>query len=201
MKKIVVFLFAAFFVVVAEGHTESLQLGLVAGGDVVMADIEALKSESFGTLGVGGGFELSKGEYKIGNAVLALRNDQAVPGLRFGLGFKTYFGQVDEEGNAYHGTLTSLCFLGEIGYELTRSLNPVNIPVELYGGLCIAPTALCFNDTTQYQEYRGGLRFYLLENAFVSVELMYRRINFNDTAHGDWTRDDAILTGGVTLRF
>jgi hypothetical protein len=201
MKKIVVFFGIVFCVMTGNAFSESYQFGLSANGNVVMANFEMLNKRSFGTIAAGGVLSLARGDYTIGEAMLALRNDQLLPGLRYGLGFKALYGKVDEEGGAYHGMLSALGFLGEVAYELNGSINPINIPVEAYAGLCFAPSSLCVDDTEKYQEYKGGLRFYLLESAFISAELKYRRIDFHDTVHGNWGRDDTFVTGGLTLRF
>lgn len=199
MKKIAIIV-SVFLCMSVSAFSETLQFGIVANGDVVVADAEVQSKQTFGIIAGGGGVSFANGEYTIGEGMVALRSDRLLPGLRYGLGFKGYFGNVDEEGGAYDGTLAALGFLLEVDYELTSAFNPVEVPIEAYVAASFSPSSLCFEDTEKYQEYKGGLRFYLLESAYISVECKYRKINFKDTDHGEWDRDDTIVTAGLTLK-
>ncbi|MBU1170437.1 MAG: hypothetical protein KKD44_12810 [Proteobacteria bacterium] len=199
MKKIAISV-VVFLCLSGNAFSETLQFGIVASGDVVVANVEVQSRQTYGILAGGGGISFANGDYTIGEAMVALRSDRLLPGLRYGLGFKGYYGSVDEEGGNYDGIFAALGFMVDVDYELTSAFNPVEVPIEAYVGLCYAPSPLVLEDTEQYQEYKGGLRFYLLESAFISVECKYRKFNFKDTDHGEWDRDDTIVTAGLTLR-
>lgn len=180
--------------------SETVQFGILANGDVVMAHGEFQAKQTFGTIAAGGALAYADGDYTIGEGMVALRSDRLVPGLRYGLGFKGYFGEVDDEGGSYDGTFAALGFLLELNYELTKAFNPVEVPVEAYVTACFVPSSLAFEDTDQYQEYKAGFRFHLLESAFVAIEGIYRKFDFRNTTRGEWDRDDTIVTAGLTLR-
>ncbi|GAB6097850.1 hypothetical protein JCM14469_41040 [Desulfatiferula olefinivorans] len=184
----------------AGAYSQTVQFGILANGDVVMGQGEFQSKQTFGTIAAGGALAYANGDYTIGEGMVALRSDRLVPGLRYGLGFKGYFGEVDDERGADDGTFAALGFLLEVNYELTQAFNPVEVPVEAYATACYAPSSLAFEDTDQYQEYKGGFRFHLLESAFVSIECLYRKFDFRNTRRGEWDRDDTIVTAGLTLR-
>lgn len=199
MKKIILLL-TVFLMVGVNASSEALQFGILANGDAVMAHVEAQTKQTFGTIAAGGGLSYANGDYTIGEGMVALRSERLLPGFRYGLGFKGFYGKVDEEGGSYDGIFAALGFLIEVNYEITSAFNPVEVPVETFATLCYAPSSLAFEDTDQYQEYKVGLRFHLLESAYVSVEGMYRKFDFENRRHGKWDRDDTIVSAGLTLR-
>lgn len=200
MKKISVFVIFVFFVLAGNAFSQGVQLGLTAGTDVVTGQIEVQNKQEYGILAFGGGVAYSDSDYVIGDALVALKSDQLLPGFKYGLGFKGLYGEVDEEDGRYDGKLAALGFLAGVDYELTSAFNPVEVPIEVYGEICFAPGSLSFEDTEKYQEYKAGFRFYVLESAFILVECKYRDIEFYDSANGDWSRDDTIFSAGITLR-
>lgn len=180
--------------------SETFQFGIVANGDVVVTNVEFQTKQTFGIIATGGAVSYDSDDYTIGEAMIALRSDRLLPGLQYGLGFKGFYGKVEEEDGDYDDTLAAVSFLVDVDYELTSAFNPVEVPIVAYAGLCFSPSSLSFEDTDKYQEYKGGLRFHLLESAFISLECKYRKIDFEDSTRGDWDRDDTIVTAGLTLR-
>jgi hypothetical protein len=202
MKKIAL-LFTGVFLLTfsSSAFADNVQLWLMANGDTVAFNMEYQFKKDFGSFAAGGGIEYARGDYTIGEGIIALRRDQLVPGVRFGLGFKGYVGRTDSEDESESGNIAALAFLIEGAYELTSSLNPVPLPVEAYGAVSFSPSSLSFDETESLQEYKGGVRFYLIESAFLFIECKYRKIEFEESGNGEWDRDDTILAGGVTLRF
>lgn len=200
MKKIGIIIVLIICLSQSSAFCESYQFGVVASGDSVRADFEVQTKQTYGIIAAGGAFSYSSDEYKIGEGLIALRSDRFLPGLQYGLGFKGFYGKVEEEDSNYKGTLAAIGFLVDMDYELTSAFNPVEIPIVAYAGICFSPSPLSFDDTDKYQEYRGGLRFHLLESAYISVECKYRKFHFNDSTRGDWERSDTIFMAGLSLR-
>lgn len=200
MKKIITII--SLLVCLAPGFafSESVQFGIVASGDLVEASFEYQSKQTYGIIATGGSFTYSSNEYTIGEGFIALRSDRLLPGLQYGLGFKGLYGEVEQKHSDYEATLASIGFMVDVDYELTAAFNPVEVPIVAFAGLCFSPSPLSFQDTEKYQEYKGGLRFHLLESAYISVECKYRQFNFEDTSRGDWERDDTIFTAGLSLR-
>ncbi len=201
MKKITVLAGFILFLSCPYVFADNIQLGLMASGDAVMANFEFQGKRDFGIIAAGAAIDYARGEYTLGEGLVAFRSDQLMPGLKFGLGFKGYLGQVDSESDGNRGNVSAIAFLIEGSYELTASLNPVPVPVEAFGAVSYAPSSLSFDETESLQEYKGGLRLYLIENAYLSIECKYRKIEFEESGDATWDRDDTILSGGVTLKF
>lgn len=201
MKKTAIIAGLMALVFSSTAFCESVQIGLSAGNDAVMASVELQKEQDFGIIAAGVTMDYVRDEYNLWEGLLAFRKDELVPGVKFGLGFKGYLGEVDSENGATEGKLSALAFLFEGAVELTSAMNPATIPVEAFGAVSYAPPSLSFDETESVQEYRGGLRFYLLRNAFFSIEVKHRILEFEERGLGEWERDDTILSGGVTLKF
>ncbi len=201
MKKIFLLPMFGFLFFSTYASAETVQLGLMANGDSVMGHVEFQVKQDLGIVAAGGGIDYARGEYTVGYGLVAFRSDQLLPGLKFGLGFKGYLGRVDAEEGEMEGNVSSLAFLIESSYELTASINPAPVPVEVYGGVSFSPSSLSFDETESLQEYQAGLRFYLMKNAYLFIEGRYREIEFEERDTGEWDRDDATLSGGVTLKF
>jgi hypothetical protein len=199
MKKIAL-IWMVLLVCSGNVFADSLQVGVTASGDTVVGNVEYQKQQSYGIIAVGGGLAYSKNDYTIGEGLVALRSDRLLPGLRYGLGFKGLYGNVDEEYGRWDGTLAAVGFQLDVEYELSPSINPIQIPIEVYTGGCVAPKPLAFQDTEKYFDYKVGVRFYLLESAYVSVEGKYRKMYFEDNTHGEWDRDDTMVVAGLSLR-
>lgn len=200
MKKIGIITTLIICIQASMAFCETFQFGVIASNDVVEASVEVQSKQTYGIIAVGGAASYSNDEYTIGEALIALRSDRLLPGLQYGLGFKGFYGNVQEEHSDYEGTLAAVGFLLDVDYELTAAFNPVEVPIVAYAGICFAPAPLAFDDTDKYQEYKGGLRFHLLESAFISVECKYRKVDFDDSTRGSWDRDDTIVAAGLTLR-
>lgn len=201
MKKITVLAWLMLFLSGSYVFADNIQLGLMASGDSVMANLEFQGKRDFGIIAAGGAIDYARGEYTLGEGLVAFRSDQLLPGLKFGLGFKGYLGKMDSENDGRSGNVSAIAFLLEGAYELTASLNPVPVPVEAFGAISFSPSSLSFDETESLQEYKGGLRIYLIENAYLSIECKYRKIEFEERGVGAWDRDDTLLSGGVTLKF
>jgi len=201
MKKIAVLAGFILFLSCSYVFADNVQLGLMASGDAVMANFEFQGKRDFGIIAAGAAIDYARGEYTLGEGLVAFRSDQLLPGLKFGLGFKGYLGKADSENDGRSGKVAAIAFLLEGAYELTASLNPVPVPVEAFGAVSYAPSSLSFDETESLQEYKGGLRLYLIENAYLSIECKYRKIEFEERGVGSWDRDETLLSGGVTLRF
>lgn len=201
MKKTAILAGLMALVFSVPAFSESIQIGLSAGNDAVVASVELQKEQDFGIIAAGVTVDYVRDEYSLWEGLLVFRKDQFVPGVKFGLGFKGYAGEVDSENGLIEGRLSALAFLFEGAVELTSSMNPASVPVEAFGAVSYAPPSLSFDETESVQEYKGGLRFYLLRNAFFSIEVKHRILEFEEKGLGKWERDDTILSGGVTLKF
>ena len=200
MKKIGIILIFIINLYPASAFCETFLFGIVASGDVVVGNAEVQSKQAFGTIAGGIGIAYAAHEYTIGEGMVALRSDRLLPGLQYGLGFKGFFGTVEDERSDNEAALSSIGFILDVDYELTSAFNPVEVPIVAYVGMGYSPPPMSFDDTKTYQEYKGGFRFHLLESAFVSLECKYRKIDFDDDTGGNWDRDDTIITAGLTLR-
>jgi hypothetical protein len=201
MKKSAILAGLIIFLSSSYAFSDNIQIGLMAGADSVMAGVEFQAKKDPGLIAAGAAVDYTRDEYTIGEALVAFRRDQLLPGVKFGLGFKGYLGKVDAEDGGFRGTLSALSFLLEGAYEFPSSLNPLPVPVEAFGAVCFAPPSLSFDETESVQECKGGLRLFLLENACLSIECKYRVIEFDEQGMGEWERDDTILSAGVVLKF
>lgn len=201
MKKIVVLAGLMLFLSGPYVFADNIQLGLMASGDAVMGSLEFQAKQDFGIIAAGGAMDYARGEYTLGEGLVAFRSDNLLPGLKFGLGFKGYLGKMDSEDDSTHGDVSAIAFLLEGAYELPATINPIPLPLEAFGAICFSPSSLSFDETESLQEYKGGLRLYLIENAYLSIECKYRKIEFEEHGIRSWDRDDTLLSGGVTLRF
>lgn len=201
MKKIFVLIFLILIFNSDSAIAKSLQVGLAASADVVSGNVELTTQKDFGLVCFNAGISHHDEDYSIGNALIALKTSRLMPGFRFGLGFKAVLGKVDEEHGHFDGNLAAISFWLGLDYELKATVNPINIPVELFTDLSFAPDSISFEDSTQYLELKGGLKLWVLENACIYLACQYTDIEFENKDHGSWDRDDTIFLGGITLRF
>jgi hypothetical protein len=76
----------------------------------------------------------------------------------------------------------------------------LKLPLEVGGGLIIAPGAICFDDTEFYQKYSVNIKLHVLENACLVAEYFFRNIKFDDKNYGDWRREDHVFVAGISLK-
>ncbi|WP_300667302.1 hypothetical protein [Desulfoluna sp.] len=199
MKRLSILVASFFLLTSASVYAEGLSVGISANNRVVGANLSLLTSSPYGTVEVGGGMTYNKDRYTIGNALLSVKSDDLSPGLRYGLGFKYLMGTIKNKDQSQRGDLSALGFNFGLGYEFPATINPLSIPIELVLNTTLAPESITFDETEGYLDFSAGLRFYLLENAYLELTQTYIEAKF-DTG-STWTRYINETAFGVVLTF
>lgn len=189
---------ASFLLLTATSvFAEGLSLGIAANNRVVGTNIGVLTSSPYGTLELGGGLMYNKDRYTIGSGLISVKSDNLSPGLRYGVGFKYLNGTMKNKDRSDRAGLSALGFNFGVAYELPATINPLSLPIELTFDATLAPKSITFDDTDGYKDFMAGLRFYMLENAYVALNYTYIDAEF-DTGTS-WSRYIDEVTIGVTL--
>lgn len=189
---------ASFLLLTATSvFAEGLSLGIAANNRVVGTNIGVLTSSPYGTLELGGGLMYNKDRYTIGSGLISVKSDNLSPGLRYGVGFKYLNGTMKNKERSDRAGLSALGFNFGVAYELPATINPLSLPIELTFDATLAPKSITFDDTDGYKDFMAGLRFYMLENAYVALNYNYIDAEF-DTGTS-WSRYIDEVTIGVTL--
>ena len=197
MKRLSVIVASFLLLTATSVFAEGLSFGIAANNRVVGTNIGVLTSSPYGTLELGGGLMYNKDRYTIGSGLVSVKSDNLSPGLRYGLGFKYVNGTMKNKDRTERGDLSALGFNFGIGYELPATINPLSLPIELTFDATLAPKSITFEETNGYKDFSAGLRFYLLENAYVS--LIYTYIDAEFDTGTSWSRYINETTIGVTL--
>ncbi|SCX79082.1 hypothetical protein [Desulfoluna spongiiphila] len=190
---------ATLLITVPSASAEGLSFGISANNRAVGTNVSMLTSSPLGTLEVGGGLMYNEDRYTIGSGLVSVKSDNLSPGLRYGLGFKYVLGSMKSKDKSQRADLSALGFNVGAGYELPATINPFNIPIEVTADMTLAPESITFDETDGYMDFSVGLRFYLLENAYVTLTHTYIDAEF-DTGH-TWSRYINETTCGVVLTY
>ncbi len=200
MKKNFILAIAILLITPCAVFAKNIQIGLAASTSVINAIAELSLQEPVGMICFGGGITHHDDDYSIGDALIALKTSRLMPEFRYGLGFKGLYGKVEDEHDASEGTLAAVGFWLGIDYELKPTVNPVNMPIELFSSVCIAPDSLSFEDSSKYLEVKAGFKLWVIDSACVYLACRYTDIEFETSNHGNWDRDDTIFLGGITIQ-
>jgi hypothetical protein len=197
MKRLSIIVASFLLLTATSVFAEGLSVGISANNRVVGTNVGVLTSSPYGTLEFGGGFWYNKDRYTIGSGLISVKSDNLSPGLRYGVGFKYVMGTMKKKDETERADLSALGFNFGIAYELPATINPLSLPIELTLDLTLAPKSITFEETEGYKDVTAGLRFYLLENAYVALNYTYIDAEF-DTGT-TWSRYVDEFTIGVTL--
>ena len=134
--------------------------------------------------------------YKIADMKLALGNGESLPELKFILGFKGVWGNVEKDYK--DGDLMAIGFLFSGKYTIPKTISP--IPIDVSVGLSLAPDPLCFLDSDSYLEVRTSLDFCIVKNGAIILGYRYIKVHLDDD-HGQWEMSDATLFVGYKIRY
>ncbi|VFQ42700.1 hypothetical protein [Desulfoluna butyratoxydans] len=206
MMKRVSIIAASLFMITASllsfgssASAEGLSLGISANNRAVGTNASMLTSSPLGTLEVGAGLMYNEDRYTIGSGLVSVKSDNLTPGLRYGLGFKYVLGSMKNKAKTERADLSALGFNLGAGYELPATINPFNIPIEVTGDMTLAPESITFDETKGYMDFTVGLRFYLIENAYLTLTHTYIDAEF-DTGNS-WSRYINETMCGVVLTY
>ncbi|BCS99208.1 hypothetical protein DSLASN_48400 [Desulfoluna limicola] len=178
---------------------EGLSFGILANNRVVGTHVGLLTSSPYGALEVAGSLIYNKDRYTIGSGLVSVQSDNLSPGLRYGLGFKYVNGTMKSKDKNHRGDLSAVGFNLGGAYELPATINPFSIPIEVTLNGTLAPKSITFDETNGYMDFTAGLRFYMLENAYLALTHSYIEAEF-DTG-STWTRYVNETALGVVLTF
>ena len=200
MKKFSVLTLAILLIIPGTVFAKNLQLGIAASTSVIDASAEVSLQQPVGMICFGGGITHHDNDYSIGTVLVALKTSRLMPEFRYGLGFKGMFGKVEEENGYFDDNLAAVGFWIGVDYELKPTTNPINMPIELFSGICFAPDSLSFEDSSRYIEVKGGVKLWVIDSACVYMACRYTDIDFETNSHGNWDRDDTVFLGGITIQ-
>lgn len=167
-----------------------------AGSSTVEARFNATLPLEKGFLSTGLGAIYNDDDYKIADMKLALSNEILLPELRFNLGFKGLWGNIEK---AYKdGDLMAIGLVFSGKYTIPRNISP--IPVDISAGFSLAPDPLCFKDSDSYLEFRTSLDLCIVKNGAIILGYRYIKVHFDDN-HGQWKMSDKTFFVGYQLRY
>lgn len=200
MKKTVLAVILIALVFPVNAFSKNVQFGLAASADVIAGSVDVTLDQDFGSVCVGGGVTHHDEDYSVGNLMIALKTNRLNPDFRYGLGFNGVYGEVEAEHGGFDDYVSAIGFWFGVDYELAAEVNPLNIPIEISADLTFAPDSMSFDDSTQYFEAKGGLKFWILENACIYTACRYTDMEFETRSHGEWDRDDTVFLAGIRLQ-
>jgi len=150
--------------------------------------------QGFLTTGIGAIYR--DDDYKIADMKLALGNGELLPDLKFILGFKGVWGNIEKDYK--DSDLMAIGFLFSGKYTIPETISP--IPIEVSAGFSLAPDPLCFLDSDSYLEIRTSLDFCIDKNGAIILGYRYIRVRLDDN-HQQWEMSDAMLFVGYQIRY
>lgn len=183
------------------GVANQFQLGFKANQAALGADFGYTYRTDYGAFVSGANVVLnndSEDEYKILRGKIFVTTDPLLPGLRYGIGFESMLGLVEDEKRGWEGDLFALGFLFHMGYN--HHSGKSQIPADVALEITLAPDPLTSNDTELYWGFNAGVEFGILNNASISLEYRYMNIEF-ETHSTDWHVSDGLILLGYTIRF
>ena len=199
MKRLSIIVASLLLLTSTPVFAEGLSVGIAANNRAVGTSVGLTTSSLYGTLEMSGDLMYNKDRYTIGSGLLRVKSDNLGPGVRYGLGFKYAMGTVRDKGDNGRGDLSALGFSFGVAYELPSTINPISFPIELVFDGTLAPESITFDETEGYKDFTVGMRFYLMESAYVALNHTYIEAKF-DTGE-TWKRYINETTMGVVLTF
>ena len=167
-----------------------------AGSSTLEARFNATLPLEKGFLSTGLGAIYNDDDYKIADVKLTKGNEILLPELRFNLGFKGLWGNIEKDYKDGDLMAIGLIFSGK--YTISRSISP--IPVDISAGVSLAPDPLCFLDSDSYLEFRTSLDLCIVKNGAIILGYRYIKVRFDDD-HGRWKMSDKTFFVGYQLRY
>lgn len=150
--------------------------------------------EGFLTTGIGAIY--NEDDYKLADITLALGKDGVLPGVKFSVGLRGLWGDIDREYQDSDLMAAALAFSGK--YTAPKSILP--IPVGVSMDLSFAPDPLCFLDSDRYLGFRTSLDLSIIKGGALILGYRYIKIDFDDS-HGKWDMSDDMFFVGYQLRY
>ncbi len=200
MKRLTVIVISSLLLTASSLFAEGLSFGISANNRVVGTQLGMLTSSPYGTLELGTGLTYNKNRYTIAHGLVSVKSDNLSPGLRYGLGFKYVMGSVRNKERSRRGDLSAMGFHFGVAYELPATINPLTIPIETTFDGTLAPESISFGESEGYADYVLGVRFYIIENAYVALTHTYIDAEFK-TGGTSWSRYINETMVGVVLTF
>lgn len=200
MKRLMVIVTTFLLLSASPLFAEGLSFGISANNRVVGTHIGLLTSSPYGTMELGTGLTYNKDRYTIAHGLVSVKSDNLSPGLRYGLGFKYVMGSVKSKDRSRRGDLSAVGFNFGVAYELPATVNPLTIPIEVTFDGTLAPESIAFGESKGYSDYMLGVRFYIIENAYISLTHTYIDAEFK-TSGSSWSRYINETMVGVVLTF
>ena len=167
-----------------------------AGSSTLEARFNATLPLEKGFLSTGLGAIYNDDDYKIADMKLALSNEILLPELRFNLGFKGLWGNIEKDYKDGDLMAIGLIFSGK--YTIPRSIS--TIPVDISAGVSLAPDPLCFLDSDSYLEFRTSLDLSIVKKGEIILGYRYIKVRYDDD-HGRWKMSDKTFFVGYQLRY
>ena len=167
-----------------------------AGSSTLEARFNATLPLEQGFLSTGIGAIYNDDDYKIADVKLTRGNEILLPELRFNLGFKGLWGNIEKDHK--DGDLMAIGFLFSGKYTIPETISL--IPIDVSVGFSLAPDPVCFLDSDRYLEFRTSLGFCIVKNGAIILGYRYIKVRFDDN-HGKWEMSDKTFFVGYQLRY
>ena len=194
-------LLTAFLLFENFGSASQYQIGFKANQAALGVDFAYITNTDYGAFVSGANFVLNNDdhdEYRVFNGSFFVTSDPFLPGLRYGLGFAASIGPVEDKVKDREEDLLALGFLFHMGYN--HNTGRSKIPADLLFEICLAPDPLTANDADIYLLLKTGAEFSILNNASLSIEYRYMKIDFDDNG-SKWKQSDGIFLLGYKIKF
>ncbi len=175
------------------------EVGLSAGSKSVLASIHHKSYTPNGYYRVGGSgvyVDDDPKEYRWGSLDITVGSDILQPGLSVDVGLRGIYGSAED--GMLDGDLGALAFTGGVGYIFPPRAMP--IPLEFFGNISYAPSALSFIDADDFLEFSLGAGVRVISNASIFLSYTGYRVSMT-SGPGDWTLRDDMFRIGILLRF
>ena len=150
--------------------------------------------EGFFTTGIGAIY--NDDDYKIGYMKLALGKEILLPELKFSLGFRGLWGNMEEDGR--DGDLMAIGLMLTGKYVIPEDILP--LPVAISADFSLAPDPLSFSDSDRYLEFRTSLECFIVENGAINLGYRHIKVRLEDN-RGQWEISDETLFIGYKIRY
>ena len=171
-------------------------LEMNAGSSTLEARFNANLPLGKGFLSTGLGAIYNDDDYKIADIKLALGKDIVLPGLKFALGFRGLWGEIDRNYQGSDLMAIGLMFSGK--YTAPKNISP--IPVDISMDFSLAPDPLCYLDSDRYLEFRTSLDLSIVKSGALILGYRHIKVGFDDS-HGQWDMSDDTFFVGYQLRY
>ncbi len=199
MKKKILSIIALIFISSTTFSLADTALGLFVSENTLEANVDVSNSSYNGVFVTGLGVVVIDGSESIIDGTCSIKSDQALPGLRYGMGFKLVGGSGIGKDEDKDYELGAASFLFSMEYDLLS--QPYRAPILLFGSICGAPPPLCMLDTKQYFEVEAGIGLYIFPNASIFLKYKYAEIIFEAEEDGvSWTKSNNGFLFGVQIR-